>query len=187
MERKNLIIKKISIYGLILITILLTYLNYHLYKENQSFKFGMGSAYRDTVVSTLYQINENDSSFWVETLQNEEDGDVLLERYIGNLNELAKGYDNIDGHIRIVIGSQIRHLSKQYWDLESNIDKGKDIEIQIEEISSNIRFIREVLTQVQSNLDDESETRWYKELSNSESKTVKYIWTAFKNFEKENM
>ena len=185
MERKNIIIKKISIYSLILITILLTYLSYHLYKENQYFKMGMGSKYRDTVESTLYQINENDINFWVETLQNEEYGDVLLERYIGNLNVLVKGYDDTDDHIRI-FAIQIRHLSEQYRDLDSNIDKGKDTEIHKEKISRNIRFIRDVLTQVQSDLGAESEILWYKELSNSETKTVKYIWTEFKNFEKEN-
>ncbi|SOC15314.1 hypothetical protein SAMN05880501_10870 [Ureibacillus xyleni] len=185
MERKNMMIKKIVIYGLLLITTLSTYLSYHLYKENQYFKIGMGAEYHATVVKTLNRINENDISFWVETLKSEEDGDVLLERYIDNLNELVKGYDRMNANVGI-IGIQIKHLTEHYRELESNLDEGKDIEIYKEEISMNIKFIRDVLTQVQSDLGhDKSEILWYTELSNDETKTANYIWKEFKNFEKE--
>ena len=186
MERNKLINKKITVYGLLIIATLSIFLNYYLYKENQNFKIRMVSDYRATVVKTLSQLNEDDITFWVETLKSEEDGDVRLERYIGNLNEVIQGYNDMNGNISI-IGMQIKHITEQYRELEKQLDEGKDIEIYKEEISKNIKFIRDVLTQVQSNLGhDENEVLWYKELSGLETKTGNYIWEKFNNFEKEN-
>lgn len=179
-------IKKLTVYGLLIIATLSIYYNYNLYKENQNFKIRMGSDYRATVAKTLSQLNKDDISFWVETLKSGEDGDVRLERYIGNLNEDIQGYNDMNGKVRI-IGMQIKHITEQYRELERNLDEGKDIETYKEEISKNIKFIRDVLTQVKSDLGhDKNEVLWYKELSGLETKTGNYIWGKFKNFEKEN-
>lgn len=128
---------------------------------------------------TLFYLNEGDADVWIETLQKEEDGDVLLERYIGNLNEIANGYRGMSANVQI-IDEQIKNIIRQYRELEKNLVEGKDYEVFKEEINKNITFIRTVLEQVVLDLEGEDEVLWYKELSDIETKTGNYIWEQYK-------
>lgn len=56
--------------------------NYYLYKEKIGYLKHIGSENKTTVRMTLNELNERSIDFWFETLR-EEDGDVLLERHIG--------------------------------------------------------------------------------------------------------
>lgn len=182
MEINKMVLKKITVYGLLIVLALSIYFNYNLYKENQNFKVRMGAEYKGTFAITLVRLNEGDVDFWIETLQNEENGDVRLESYLGNLNEIVNGYLNMSGEVSI-IGIQIEHITRQYQELEKNLDEGKDIEVYKEEINRNITFIRNVLKQVESNLGkDKNEVLWYKELSGFETKTGNYIYEQYEKF-----
>jgi hypothetical protein len=44
-----------------------------------------------------------------------------------------------------IIGLQIKHITKQYRELQRKLGIGKDIEVYIEETNRNIVFIRNVL------------------------------------------
>ena len=185
MNKNQITLKKIIIYGVLIGMALSFYLNYQLYKENQNFKVRMGAEYQGTVAKTLFRLDEEDVNFWIETLQNEENGDVSLESYIGNLNEIINGYEDMSTKAGI-IGMQIKSITRQYRELEKSLDKGRNIEANKETIQKNIAFIRNVLHKVQSDLGkSENEVLWYKELSGYETKTGNYIWEQYKKFESE--
>lgn len=186
MASNKVTFKKITLYGLLIVVFLSIYFNYHLYKENQSFKVRIGSDYQGTVAGTLFRLKEGDVDFWVETLKNEENGDVRLERYIGNLNEIINGYSGMDSKVGI-IRIQIKHIISQYRELEKHLNEGKEIEGYKEEINRHITFIREVLKQVQSDLGkDGNEVLWYNELSGDDTKTGNFIWEKYKKFQSDN-
>ncbi|UOE93320.1 hypothetical protein [Alkalihalobacillus sp. LMS39] len=179
MERNKVKKQKITVYGIVIVLALSMYFNFNLYKENNNFKVSKGAAYQDTVSLTLFYLNEGDVDVWIETLQKEENGDVLLERYIGNLNEIANGYRGMSANVQI-IDEQIKNIIRQYRELEKNLVEGKDYQVFKEEINKNITFIRTVLEQVILDLEGEDEVLWYKELSDIETKTGNYIWEQYK-------
>lgn len=143
----------------------------------------IGAEYQITVRNTIFDLDVP-SNFWLEELKNE-NGDVLLERHIGELKANANNVYKIGGKLQI-IGEQLHYISKLYWTLEEAVNDGDTEKIVRlhEEILQLRNFVIKVLKDVDGNL-GENQIMWYKELSNPDSKTSKRFWDELVKFESE--
>jgi hypothetical protein len=174
---------KLVKYVFILILITSLIVNYYLYKENASFMNRIGSENLATVRLTLHELDDGSTDFFIETLK-EEDGDVLLERHIGELNQFSQKFHRMSGQMS-VIGIVLDHLINLYYQLQVSVQSGKNIEDNRNEINMRLKFIETVLNQINSDLGD-NQKLWYKELSGYDTETQKYVWAKFKQFENQN-
>jgi hypothetical protein len=172
----NIIVK----YVLFLILITSFIVNYYLYKENVGFINRIGSENLATVRLTLHELDEVSTDLLIETLK-EEDGDVLLERHIGELIQFSQKFYRMSGQMS-TIGILLDHLINLYYQLEVSVQSGKNIEDYRNEINKSLHFIETVLNQINSDLGD-NQKLWYKELSGFDTETQKYVWAKFKQFE----
>jgi hypothetical protein len=168
-------------FRLLLITSLI--LNYYLYKERENFIIQIGSANQATVRLTLNELGEGNTDYWIEAL-NEQNGNVRLERHIGELNKLSQEFHKMSGEMS-QIGMLLGETINQYYELEDSISKGENIEEHIIAINNRIQFINTILTKIDTDL-GEDEKVWYKELSGYETATQKYVWEKFKEYESQN-
>jgi hypothetical protein len=127
------------VYGLLIVLVSSIYMNYHLYKENLGYKVKIGIDYQVTIAQTLFHLREDDVDFWIKTLQ-EENGDILLEKHIGNLEAIAQHYHDMSGKI-MIIGTQINYISKHYQELIKNVDEEKDYPEIKEALKKHIAFV----------------------------------------------
>jgi hypothetical protein len=174
---------KIVNYVLILILITSLIVNYYLYKENVSFMNRIGSENLATVRLTLHELDDGSKDFFIETLK-EEDGDVLLERHIGELNQFSQKFYRMSGQMS-VIRILLDQLINLYYQLQVSVQNGKNIEDNRNEINKRLKFIETVLNQINSDLGD-NQKLWYKELSGYDTEIQKYVWAKFKQFESQN-
>lgn len=143
--------------------------NYLQYKENQSFKIRKGSDFQETVGLTLFRLEGESVDFFL----NEENEDVLLERYLGQLNALSKEYRDMNINY---LGYQIDYVKNQYRELAEDLEAGKEIKEHQENIEQVVNFITDILRDVQMSLgEDGNEILWYRELSKGNSETEKLV------------
>jgi hypothetical protein len=155
--------------------------NYYQHRQNKNYKLSIGLEYQITFRNTIFDL-EGPSNFWVEELKND-NGDVRLERHIGELQANSINFNKIVGYHRI-ISDQLQYLSTLYWDLAKAVnDKDNENIIELNnKIEEHRNFIIKVLKEVDKNL-GENQILWYKELSNPNSKTSNSFWNKFKAFE----
>jgi hypothetical protein len=174
---------KLVKYALIIILIFSLITNFYLYKENKDFKNQLGSENQTTVRMTLHELSEGNTDLWIKTLR-EENGEVALERHIGELNQYSQIFHRMSGEMS-VIGTLIDNLSNHYYQLKDSVRTGRNIEETSLEINKRKQFIEKVLFQVNSDLGD-NQKLWYKELSGFDTETQRYVLEKFNEFQSQN-
>lgn len=173
---------------IITITIVLLFIislgfNYALYKEKEGYIDQIGSQYQRTVRITLSEINDGNTDYWIDTL-NEDKGDVYLERHIGELKQLSREFHRMSGEMS-GIGMLIDDIINHYYELEHGIKSGKNIAVQKTKIEGKNQLINSILTEIDSEL-GEDRMRWYKELSGSQTNIQQKVWEKLKEYEEQN-
>jgi hypothetical protein len=170
-------------YVLIIILIFSTITNFYLYKENNDFKSQLGSENQTAVRMTLHELNDGNTDLWIKTLR-DENGEVALERQIGELNQYSQKFHRMSGEMS-VIGTLLDDLSNHYYQLKVSVLTGKNIEETSFEINKRKQFIEKVLYQINSDLGDNPKL-WYKELSGFDTETQRYVLEKFNELQSQN-
>ncbi|MFS0863833.1 hypothetical protein [Fredinandcohnia sp. 179-A 10B2 NHS] len=142
----------------------------------------MGSKYQTTVRNTIFDL-ESPASFWIEELK-KKNGDVLIERFIGELISNAHNFTEMGSELRI-IGDQLLYLSSLYADLRTainNVDNDGIVKLN-RQIEVHRNFIIYILKKTDNTI-GENQLVWYKELSNYDSKTSNLFMKELKEFER---
>ncbi|WP_223702072.1 hypothetical protein [Sutcliffiella deserti] len=166
-------------YTVVFLLIISLGFNYYLYKEKEGYMIQLGVENHLTVARTLNEISDVNTDDWIEILE-ENKGDVLLERYIGELRRLSREFHGMSG--MTPIGMLIDDTIRQYYALEDGMKSGKNIEVYKRAIEENIQFKKTILSQINSEF-GEDEKLWYKELSGFQTKTQKEIQEKFIEFQ----
>ncbi len=159
-------------------------LNYYLYRKNKDFEDAMGLQYKETVRTTIFELNGSGSKgFWLSELR-KSNGQVSLGRSEGVLQEYADKIQSTNGKLGL-LGDQIRSLSDDYDKFgEAIISNNKSgVDYYYHKIDTNKSFIIKVLKQIETNL-GKNDSKWYQELSNPDSKTSDMVWKQYKAYEK---
>ncbi|MDG5787381.1 hypothetical protein QA612_07730 [Evansella sp. AB-P1] len=160
-------INKVVILSILLIASLAV--NYFLYKENSSFKAGHGAEYQLAVRSAIHELDEDSFNIIVEELKT--GNQRPYERWkkdIGFINSNLRKSGNI--HFNL-LGDQLNHISYQVGELT---DGNNDLEKEEELIREQVLFFYGVLSEVEEDLEEDL-MRWYREISNDNSNTSKYV------------
>lgn len=143
--------------------------NYFFYSENNGFKIGQGAEYQSTIRQAIFNLDKSEFSYVVDEL---EVGNHLpfenWKRDIAFINSELQKTGNINFKL---LGDHLNHIPKQ---VEELTDKNVGYENEIKVIRSQILFFFETLNKVEADL-DEDQMKWYREISNDQSKTSKYV------------
>jgi hypothetical protein len=172
--------QKIIKYALIIILIFSLISNFYLYNENNGFKNQLGSENQKAVRMTLHELSDGNTDLWIKTLS-DENGEVALERQIGELNQYSREFYRMSGEMS-VIGALLDDLSNHYYQLKVSVRTEKNIEETSFEINKRKQFIEKLLYQINSNLGD-NEKLWYKELSGFDTETQRYVLKKYNEFQ----
>ncbi|QOR67297.1 hypothetical protein IM538_03925 [Cytobacillus suaedae] len=153
--------------------------NYYLYKEKEGYLMQLGADNQRTVRGILNELSEGNTDHMIKTLK-EANGDVLLERHIGELRQLSREFHRMSSEMS-TIGLLIDDIIKQYYKLKVGVKDGENIEGYKREIEENIQFLESVLSQIDSEFGDNSKV-WYQELSGYQTETQKDVWEKFNAF-----
>jgi hypothetical protein len=170
------------LYILILIIALLVLSNIYHYNRNSDFESKLGHEYQRTVRETILVLEEGDVNLWLKTLQ-EKDGQFTFERHVGELTLLSRKYHTMNGKISM-IGVQLDSLVNQYHELANNFKNDMDFKHNEEEISNREKFLISLLNEMDS-ISGENERRYYREFTNSDSRTSTLVWREYKKYEKQ--
>jgi hypothetical protein len=175
--------RKLVKYIFILILITSFGTNYYLFNENTSLISEIGSENQTVVRLTLHELSEGSTDLWIKTL-GEADGDVVLERHIGELHQYSRKFHGMSGEMSL-IGILIDSLINHYYQLKDSVQSGDNIEEISSSINNRIQFIENLLNQINSNLGDNPKL-WYKELSGFDTETQRYVLEKFNEFQSQN-
>lgn len=170
------------LYLLILIIAVLVLSNIYQYNRNSDFERTLGYEYQRTVRDTIFVLEEGDVNLWLKTLQ-EKDGQFTLERHVGELTLLSRKYHMMNGKISL-IGDELDSLANQYHELANNFISNMDYKLNEEEISNKSKFLISLLNEMDS-ISGENERRYYREFTNSDSRTSNLVWREYKKYEKQ--
>ncbi|WP_059173474.1 hypothetical protein [Bacillus sp. FJAT-27445] len=174
---------KIFSYCLALFLIASLFFNYYLYKENEGFKIQLGTEYQSAFRLTIHNLGDGSTDFWVETLK-EPNGDIQLERYVGELRNYSREFSQMGGQMS-AIGMLLDEIIKQYYQLEYGVKNGEDVEDSKKAINSRIQLINTIFTKIEADL-GENEKLWYKELSGFQTDTQNYVEEKYREFQLQN-
>ncbi|MGM8216602.1 hypothetical protein ACLIA0_13665 [Bacillaceae bacterium W0354] len=177
-------LKKILTSVLILLLVVSVGFNYKLYQENKDYKMSIGSDYLMTVRDTLFELSSPDNSYWLEVLE-EDHGEILIERHIVELDEIARGFSRMNGKVG-VLGDYLKIQSRLYSELVQAVNERDDSKIisTQDEIDRHHQFLSRVLGEVEEEFGEDTYL-WYQELSNSDSETSNRIWDEIQVFERQ--
>lgn len=155
-----------------------------IYQHNRiaDFESQLGHDYQHTVRSSIFLLeSDGDPDIWVKNMQ-EKEGEFSLAAHIGEITILSRQYYMMNGKISM-IGDMLDSLSNQYRELAVNIKNGSDYKQNEEQINKDLKFLISLLNEIDS-ISSENERRYYKEFTNSESRTSKLVWKEYKKYEK---
>jgi hypothetical protein len=170
------------LYILILIIALLVIINIYQYNRNSDFERTIGYEYQRTVIDTIFVLEEGDVNLWLKILQ-EKDGQFTLERHVGELTLLSRKYHMMNGKISM-IGDQLDSLANQYHELANNFKSNMDYKHNEKEILNRSEFLISLMNEMDS-ISGENERRYYREFTNSDSRTSTLVWRECKKYEKQ--
>ncbi len=143
--------------------------NYILFDNNKGFKGGHGAEYQLAVRQAIYTVNESEFHFVIDELKA---GNHLpfkmWQRDIAFINTKLQKTRNINFKI---LGDYLNHIPNQIVILtERDVYPEDEIEI----IQSQVVFFHGILSKVDVDL-GEDQMKWYREVSNDNSRTSKYL------------
>jgi hypothetical protein len=155
--------------------------NFYQYHQNKNLKQSIGFDYQGTVRNTLFDL-DTPTSFWLEELK-KENGDVLLERHIGDLLADASDFNRMGGTFRM-LREQLHYISDLYWDLDKAIKQNIEFEIVTlhKKIEDHRNLILTILKETENNLGTNN-ILWFKQLSNPESEASNFLLDEFNAYE----
>ncbi|MBT2691614.1 hypothetical protein [Bacillus sp. ISL-55] len=173
--------KKIT-YIMIALIALLFFINIYQYNRITEFESQLGSNFQQTVRDSLFILeHDGDPNIWIKILK-EEEGEITLASHIGEITRLSRQYYMMNGKIS-VIGDILNSLADDYYQLAVSVKKDSDYAQTQEEINLKIDFLITLLNKADS-ISGENEKQYYKEFTDSESKTSNLIWREYKKYEK---
>jgi hypothetical protein len=176
MKSKNIIYINIALIAL------LFFINIYQYNRITEFESQLGSNFQRTVRDSLFILdNDGDPNIWIKILK-EEEGEITLASHIGEITRLSREYQMMNGKIS-VIGDILNSLADDYHQLAVSVKKDSDYAQNQEAINFKIDFLITLLNKVDS-ISGENEKQYYKEFTDSESKTSNLIWREYKKYEK---
>lgn len=167
-------------FAVIALLILITIFQYNRITD---FKSELGYTFQRTVRDTLFLLEfDSDPNIWVKNLQ-EKNGEFALASHIGELTRLSRQYHMMNGKISM-IGVILDSLADEYHQLAVNKENNVDYSQNKEEVNRKKDFLIPLLNKVDS-ISGENERKYYKEFTDSESKTSKLVWREYKKYERE--
>ncbi|MCD8510015.1 MAG: hypothetical protein LRY73_09210 [Bacillus sp. (in: Bacteria)] len=157
--------KKRSIYivtGLILI--LSIGFNIYQFLQIKRLEGLLGSRYQTAVLSGINQVNERELHYVLEELEN--GNEVAYVTWQKNIEVIYTELQRTNNIHFTLLGDLINHVRIQAGELskeDGDYNRKKDF------LTARVSLINEVLAEVAAGI-DENETRWYKEVSNVDSK-----------------
>jgi hypothetical protein len=162
---------------------LLIFITIYQYNRISDFESLLGHDFQKTVRSSLFTLEkEGDPNIWIKIMQ-EKDGEFTLATHIGELTILSRQYYMMNGKLSM-LGEILDSLAEDYYQLALNIKRDMDYTQNTEAINRKTDFLISLLNEVDS-ISGENERRYYKEFTDSESKTSNLVWKEYKKYEKE--
>lgn len=170
------------LYVNILVIAALILLNIYQYNKIADLEVSLGSDYQRTIRNSIFVLeNDGDPAIWIK-FSNEEDGEITLASHLGELTLLGRQYHMMNGKISM-IGEILDSLADEYHHLALNIKNNRDYTQNKEEINKKIDFLITLLNNIDS-ISGENERKYYKEFTDTESKTSNLVWREYKEYEK---
>ncbi|WP_226675304.1 hypothetical protein [Mesobacillus jeotgali] len=162
---------------------LLIFMTIYQYNRIADFESQLGYNFQRTVKDTQFLLeHDGDPNIWVKTLQ-EKNGEFTLASHIGELTRLSRQYHMMNGKISM-IGVMLDSLADDYHQIAVNIGNDVDYSNNKEEINRKKDFLIPLLNNIDS-ISGENERQYYKEFTDSESKTSNLVWREYKKYERE--
>lgn len=156
-------------------------LNLYQYKKITDLEIQAGSEFQRTVRDSIFLLeNDADPTLWIKILK-EEDGEFTFASHLGELSILSRQYYMMNGKISN-LGEVWDQLADHYKHLAFNIRNGRDYTQIEEQINKDREFLVMLLNDIDS-ISGENEKRYYREFSDSDSKTSNLVWREFKKYE----
>lgn len=153
------------------------FLNFHLYQDNQGYKWDIGEKYKRVVRKSISEIGEQSKpETWVEILQGK-NGDIRLEWQLGEVSHLSTEFHRMNGEIS-VIGLLMDGLVEEYRDLRVVVNSGTDPTEVMDDIEERLEMLTTFLSYMEDKFGEDN-LQWYKELSKPGTKTQKYIFEEY--------
>lgn len=163
---------------LVAMLLVMGYVSLNLVKENREFKRNEGSENFQAVnrtIDKLKDVYDKDLSYW-EAKLNEENGDILLDRYISDLRESEMYFLFLDTRnhrsnpiTRIAI--PLRSIGDTLEELK---EEGTLSDEKKAKMHEDVLLVRTVLGQVRT-IADSKRNGWYKEFRDGESDIANYV------------
>lgn len=156
-------------------------LNLYQYKKITDLEIQAESEYQRTVRDSIFLLeNDADPTLWIKILK-EEDSEFTFASHLGELSILSRQYYMMNGKISN-LGEVWDQLADHYKHLAFNIRNGRDYTQIEEQINKDREFLVMLLNDIDS-ISGENEKRYYREFSDSDSKTSNFVWREFKKYE----
>lgn len=175
MKSKNLIYVSIFVIAALII------LNIYQYNKIAELEVTIGSDFQRTIRNSLFVLEyDGDPAIWIKFMS-EEDGEITLSSHLGELTLLSRQYHMMNGKISF-IGQLFDSLANQYRELAINVKNGRDYKQNEEQINKDMEFLIALLNEIDS-ISADDERRYYREFTNSESRTSNLVWKEYKKYE----
>lgn len=162
---------------------LLIFMTIYQYNRIADFESQLGFTFQQTVRDTLFLLEyDGDSNIWIKNLQ-EQNGEFILASHIGELTRLSRQYHMMNGKLSM-IGVMLDSLADEYHQVAVNIENDVNYSQNKEEINRKRDFLIPLLNNIVA-ISGESERQYYKEFTDSESKTSNLVWREYKQYERE--
>jgi hypothetical protein len=176
MKTKNIIYINITLIAL------LFFITIYQYNRIANFESQLGHNFQQSVRDTLFVLEyDGDPDIWIKIIQ-EKNAEISLASHIGELNRLSRQFHMLNGKISM-IGVVVDSLAEDYNRLADNIKNDEDYTQNKDEINRKKYFVISLLNEADS-LSGENERRYYREFSDSGSKTSNLVWKEYKKYEK---
>ncbi len=157
-------------------------LNFYQYKKITDLETQAGSQFQRTVRDSIFLLeNDADPAIWIKIL-NEEDGDFTFAGHLGELSNQGRQYHMMNGKISM-LGTMWDLLADHYTDLAKSIKNDRDYTQIEDQINKDREFLVMLLNDIDS-ISGENDKLYYREFSDSESKTSNMVWREYKKYEK---
>ena len=149
-------------------------MNFHLFNETNSLKNMVGQDYRFNHEEVMWNFDVEVFDHVIKQLR---EGDVVqFERYTVKINSLVSSHrlGTVDLFSQHLI-TPLNEISRNYN--EGNMDT---FEKNVERARERLVLTNKMLTKIRETLEDESNKKWFEELSNHRSELNRYIserWT----------
>ncbi|CAM3726260.1 hypothetical protein [Mesobacillus thioparans] len=169
-------------YMTIFVLAALILLNLYQYKRISDLEIQAGSDFQRKVRDSIFLL-ENDAvpATWIKIL-NEEDGEFTFAVHLGELSNQGRQYHMMNGKIS-TLGTMWDQLADHYTDLAKSIKNGREYTQIEDQINKDREFLVRLLNDIDS-ISGENEKLYYREFSDSESKTSNMVWREYKKYEK---